>query len=191
MVHLNRIYTRTGDEGLTGLGDGTRLPKHDARIAAYGTTDELNSVLGVALAQGQMDEDWKQILGQVQNDLFDVGADLCLPNTDGDKLRIDAGYVDRVESWIDRFNADLQPLTSFILPGGSPGAAWLHVARTVCRRAERLVCELAGREGEPVNPEVLRYLNRLSDFLFVAARVLNGGGRKDVLWRPGASRESS
>ena len=186
MVRLNRIYTRTGDDGSTGLGDGSRLPKHHLRIAAYGTVDETSSVIGLCLANGAPDE-LAGLLRRVQNDLFDVGADLCVPGAGGDRLRIDATYTRRIEEWIDRWNEGLEPLSSFVLPGGAPGAAWLHLARTVCRRAERLVSELSARADEAgrVNPEVLRYLNRLSDLLFVLARVANEGGRADVLWKPG------
>ena len=165
MVRLNRIYTRTGDDGTTGLGDGSRLPKHHLRIAAYGTVDELSSVLGLALAQAgePLPEPMKAELRLIQNDLFDVGADLCVPGSAGDRLRIRALYTERLEGWIDRYNEHLKPLNSFILPGGKPGAAWLHLGRTVCRRAERLVTELAAdpAEHEHVNPEVVRYLNRL------------------------------
>ena len=189
MVRLNRIYTRTGDDGTTGLGDGTRLPKHHLRIASYGTTDELSAVLGLAVAQLPEGE-LRAELQSVQNDLLDVGADLCLPGTEGDRLRITPDYVDRLEAWLDRVNDGLAPLESFVLPGGSPTAAWLHLARTVCRRAERCVSELMEASDGPgrVNPEVLRYLNRLSDLLFVLARDANGGGRADVLWKPGGSR---
>jgi cob(I)alamin adenosyltransferase len=189
MVRLNRIYTKTGDDGSTGLGDGTRLPKHHLRIASYGTVDEAASVLGLALAHGA-EEPLAGILRKLQNDLFDVGADLCVPGAAGDKLRITPAYTARLERWIDAHNADLKPLTSFILAGGKPLAAWLHLARTTCRRAERLVVELgalAGEEGR-VNPEVVRYLNRLSDLLFVLARCANDRGAGDVLWRPGETQ---
>lgn len=189
MVHLNRIYTRTGDDGTTGLGDGTRMPKHELRIAAYGTVDELSSVLGLVVAHG-VDAPWKDEIPRIQNDLFDVGADLCVPGEAGDALRVTPKYVERLESVLDAVNADLEPLKSFILPGGNPAAAWLHLARTVCRRAERIVSELGDGDGAgPVNPEVLRYLNRLSDLLFVLARSANDGGKLDVLWKPGASAE--
>jgi cob(I)alamin adenosyltransferase len=189
MVRLNRIYTKTGDDGSTGLGDGARLPKHHLRIAAYGTVDELSSVLGVALVEGAS-EPVGALLRAVQNDLFDVGSDLCVPGEAGAKLRITAGYVERLERWIDEHNAKLGSLTSFILPGGTKPAAHLHVGRCVCRRAERLVSELAALTEEQgrVNGEVLRYLNRLSDLLFVLARVENDGGRGDVLWKPGAGK---
>jgi cob(I)alamin adenosyltransferase len=191
MVRLNRIYTKTGDDGTTALGDGTRLPKHHARIAAYGTVDELSSLLGVALSEGRIEGAMREALLAIQNDLFDVGADLCLPGTAGDKLRITPSYTSRLERTLDEANERLQPLKSFVLPGGKPAAAWLHFARTVCRRAERHVTELAALPGEAarVNPEVVRYLNRLSDLLFVLARAANDDGQLDVLWRPGAGRE--
>jgi cob(I)alamin adenosyltransferase len=189
MVRLNRIYTRTGDDGSTGLGDGSRLPKHHTRIAAYGTVDELSSVLGLALALGEaaLGESMRTQLLAIQNELFDVGADLCVPGEAGERLRIKAQYTTRLERWIDAYNEQLKPLNSFILPGGKPAAAWLHLARTVCRRAERLVTELASAPNDPaqVNPEVVRYLNRLSDLLFVQARAANDNGALDVLWKPG------
>ncbi len=192
MVHLSKIYTRTGDDGTTGLGDGERVPKHHLRIDAYGTVDETSSAIGVALTQG-LSERMTDTLVQVQNDLFDVGADLCVPgdgsDADEQRLRVGAAYVERLERWIDEANTELTPLNSFILPGGEPGAAWLHLARTVCRRAERLVQGLSARDDEAgrVNPEVLRYLNRLSDLLFVLARAANDNGQLDVLWRPGGT----
>ncbi len=190
MVVLNKIYTRTGDAGETGLGDGTRVPKHGLRVTAYGTVDELNATLGLARlhAAGGLDG----ALMRVQNDLFDLGADLCTPDFANDaaakqpRLRILAGQVRRLETEIDAMNADLTPLRSFVLPGGTPLAAHLHLCRTVCRRAERHAVALAA--GEPVNPEAVRYLNRLSDWLFVAGRVANDGGRADLLWVPGANR---
>jgi cob(I)alamin adenosyltransferase len=190
MVRLNRIYTKTGDDGTTALGDGTRLPKHHPRIAAYGTIDELSSVIGVALAQGGVDEAVRATLLAIQNELFDVGADLCVPGTAGDRLRVTPAYTERLEKTLDRANEPLAPLKSFVLPGGRPAAAWLHLARTVCRRAERHVTELieAPGERERVNPEVVRYLNRLSDLLFVLARAANDGGALDVLWQPGKDR---
>jgi cob(I)alamin adenosyltransferase len=189
MVRLSRIYTRTGDDGTTALGDGARVPKHHLRIAAYGTVDEASSAIGLALAHGAPEELVSR-LRAVQNDLFDVGADLCVPGEGGAKLRLTASYVTRLEGWIDELNARLAPLSSFVLPGGRPAAAWLHVARTVTRRAERLVTELAAlpEEAGRVNPEVVRYLNRASDLLFVMARVANDDGRLDVLWEPGAGR---
>jgi len=191
MVHLNRIYTRAGDDGTTALGDGTRLPKHHPRVAAYGTVDETSSVLGLALVSGVSGAHAER-LRAAQNDLFDVGSDLCVPGEAGERLRLTPEYTARLERWIDEANAALAPLASFVLPGGTPAAAWLHLARTVCRRAERLVTELAEQEGAGrVNPEVVRYLNRLSDWLFVLARVENGGGADDVLWRPGAGRGES
>lgn len=190
MVHLSRIYTRTGDDGSTGLGDGSRRPKHDLRIAAYGTVDEANCVLGVALACPQgLEPRLVERLRAIQNELFDLGSDLCVPGPAGEKLRILPSYVTRLERWIDEENARLEPLRSFVLPGGSPTAAHLHLARTVVRRAERLVSECLAREPGGVNPEVLKYLNRLSDLLFVLARLANREGRDDVLWKPGATRE--
>lgn len=185
MVYLSRIYTRSGDDGTTGLGDGTRVPKHDLRVVAYGEVDELNAVLGLALASASEVPE-KELLCSIQNDLFDVGADLCVPLTAKDqRLRITIQHVTRLEEAIDRLNADLQPLHSFVLPGGSVAAGWLHLARTVCRRAERAAVALYGHEPAAVNPQVLAYLNRLSDLLFVLARVANDGGRQDVLWVPG------
>lgn len=187
MVKLNRIYTRTGDDGTTGLADGSRRPKSAVRVAAYGTVDEANAVLGLArlATAGQTDA----MLARIQNDLFDVGADLATPGedfSDGARaLRATAAQVARLEAEIDEMNAELAPLTSFVLPGGSPAAAWLHLARTVVRRAERLAVEAAA--AEPVNPAALAYLNRLSDHLFVLARVQNAACG-DVLWVPGANR---
>lgn len=192
MVVLNKIYTRTGDDGTTALGNGERVKKHTLRVAAYGTIDETNAQIGVARLHtrdlGHLDEK----LARIQNDLFDLGADLCLPDT-GEKpayepLRMTAGQVKRVEQDIDELNAELAPLRSFILPGGTPAAAHLHVARTVCRRAERLVVELAGMPDEPVSDAAIQYVNRLSDFLFVAARHANDKGDGDVLWVPGQNR---
>ena len=190
MVVLNRIYTRTGDKGETALGDGSRVAKDGLRVTAYGTVDELNSTLGLARlhAAGEPDAG----LERVQNDLFDLGADLCTPDFENDaaakhpRLRIVAGQVGRLEAEIDAMNARLKPLRSFVLPGGSALAAHLHLCRTVCRRAERHAVSLA--QAETVNPEAVRYLNRLSDWLFVAARVANDGGEGDVLWVPGATR---
>jgi cob(I)alamin adenosyltransferase len=187
MVFLSRIYTKSGDNGETGLGDGTRVPKDAARVTAYGEVDELNAALGLVAAYCPDCPDATFLRG-VQNDLFDVGADLCVPPTQqeeaGKALRVTAGQAERLEKAIDRLNENLQPLRSFVLPGGTPAAAWLHLARTVCRRAERAVVTLM--RTEPVNPQVLIYLNRLSDYLFVLGRVANGGG--DVLWVPGQSR---
>jgi cob(I)alamin adenosyltransferase len=193
MVVLNRIYTRTGDGGSTSLGNGERVPKQALRIAAYGTVDETNSAIGVARVHtlvGHTAIDLK--LARVQNDLFDLGADLCVPDR-GEKLayeplRIVPSQVKRLEDEIDEMNSELDPLRSFILPGGSPASAHLHVARTVCRRAERLVVELAARDDEPVSDAAIQYINRLSDFLFVAARYVNDRGKTDVLWVPGKNR---
>lgn len=187
MVRLTRIYTRGGDAGETSLGDGARVPKDSLRVEAYGTVDEANAVIGLARLHVKGADD--DILGRVQNDLFDLGADLCRPEggRKGDgALRISAGQVERLEAEIDRLNDDLAPLESFILPGGSPAAAHLHLARTVSRRAERLTVALAADES--VNREAIRYLNRLSDLLFVMARHCNDKGRRDVLWTPGANR---
>jgi cob(I)alamin adenosyltransferase len=191
MVYLNRIYTRTGDDGTTSLGDGSRVSKTDLRIAAYGGVDELNALLGIVLASAAgLPNDLMPILLRIQNDLFDVGADLCVPESavqgDHPPLRVTAGQVEQLERWIDGANERLQPLTSFVLPGGSPAAAHLHHARTVCRRVEIGVLELADRD--PVNPQVAIYLNRLSDLLFVLARVANDNGTNDILWVPGANR---
>jgi cob(I)alamin adenosyltransferase len=192
MVQLTRIYTRGGDTGETSLGDGKRVPKHDRRVAAYGTVDEANAVIGIArLHTAALCDDGEAdaMLGRIQNDLFDLGADLCTPE-DGRRaagaLRIVDAQVDRLEREIDAMNGTLQPLSSFILPGGSPTAAHLHLARTVVRRAERLMTELA--MTEPVNPAAIKYANRLSDHLFVLGRWLNDRGAKDVLWKPGANR---
>jgi cob(I)alamin adenosyltransferase len=189
MVYLSRIYTRTGDQGDTALGDLSRVPKDHPRVTAYGSVDELNAVLGL-LAAGQPDAAEADLLRSIQNDLFDVGADLCLPATPdespGSCLRVRPEQAQRLEAAIDRLNADLKPLTSFILPGGRPAAAWCHLARTVCRRAERDVVTLA--RSEAVNPQVIIYLNRLSDLLFVLARVHNNEGKDDILWVPGKSQ---
>jgi len=187
MVTLNRIYTKTGDKGDTALGDGTRRPKNDLRIAAYGTVDEANAAVGLARLHtaGELDA----MLGRIQNDLFDLGADLATPE-DGrrgeGRLRIVDSQVERLEREIDQMNATLRPLDSFVLPGGSAAAAYLHLARTIVRRAERLMVELA--QGETVGAAAIRYANRLSDHLFVASRFANDGGQKDVLWIPGANR---
>lgn len=192
MVHLNRIYTRSGDDGTTGLGDGSRVPKHHERIAAYGTTDELSSVLGLALASG-VAEPYAGWLQGIQNDLFDVGSDLCRPGAAAEDSRMTAEYTAQLESWIDEINEDLEPLNSFILPGGTPAAAWMHLGRTVCRRAERHVNALIAdpAEADQVNREVLRYLNRLSDLLFVLARQLNDSGKSDILWVPAQRKTES
>jgi cob(I)alamin adenosyltransferase len=193
MVVLNKIYTRTGDAGQTALGTGERVAKHSARIAAYGTVDETNAFIGVArieLAGAYPAVD--TMLLRIQNDLFDLGADLTIPERDGaakpERLRVSDAQVQRLESEIDALNADLQPLRSFVLPGGSSAAAALHVARTVCRRAERLIVELATDPAEPVSAPALKYINRLSDLLFVASRYVNACGAKDVLWVPGQNR---
>lgn len=206
MVYLSRIYTKSGDGGETGLGDGSRVPKDAIRVASFGDVDELNSVLGLVVANCP-DCPERDLLRLIQNDLFDVGADLCVPQTTGavgcaegttdaasaertgqagQALRVVAAQYERLEQAIDRLNEGLEPLRSFVLPGGTPAAAWLHLARTVCRRAERSVVALTHTEN--VNTHALIYLNRLSDFLFVLARVANGGGEGDVLWVPGANR---
>jgi cob(I)alamin adenosyltransferase len=191
MVVLNRIYTRTGDQGTTALANGERRPKHDLRIAAYGTVDETNAVLGLARLHTTGHE-VDPMLGRIQNDLFDLGADLATPESGRplpyEPLRITEAQVDRLEREIDALNAHLSPLRSFVLPGGSPAAAALHLARTVCRRAERLVVELAAQPQETVSPAAVKYLNRLSDFLFVASRTVNDNGALDVLWVPGQNR---
>jgi cob(I)alamin adenosyltransferase len=187
MVVLNRIYTKTGDKGETALGDGTRVPKHALRIASYGTVDEANAVIGIARLHTTGETD--AMLGRIQNDLFDLGADLCIPETSRRSegaLRIVDTQVERLEREIDAMNAELAPLTSFVLPGGTPAAAHLHLARTIVRRAERLMVELA--QSETVSPAALKYVNRLSDHLFVASRFVNEKGAKDVLWQPGANR---
>lgn len=188
VVKLNKIYTRTGDDGMTGLVDGSRRAKHAPRIAAYGTVDEANAVIGIVRLHTQGDVD--AMLARIQNDLFDVGADLATPGEDftpSDRvLRATDAEVTRLEREIDAMNAELKPLTSFILPGGTPASAHLHLARTVVRRAERLCTEAA--TSEPLNPVAIRYLNRLSDHLFVMARFLNHKGAQDVLWVPGQNR---
>jgi cob(I)alamin adenosyltransferase len=189
MVYLSRIYTKTGDQGDTALGDGSRVAKDHPRVAAYGSVDELNAVLGLLLAHHpEMQE--ADLLRGIQNDLFDVGADLCVPQPEGEAtgahLRVKAAQAARLEAAIDRLNEKLKPLTSFVLPGGQEAAAWCHVARTVCRRAERDVVTLA--RAEKINPHVVIFLNRLSDLLFVLARALNGEGRGDALWEPGKNQ---
>jgi cob(I)alamin adenosyltransferase len=192
MVVLNKIYTRTGDAGLTALGTGERVPKHSARIAAYGTVDETNAVIGVArLHVREAHADVDAMLGRIQNDLFDLGADLTMPErgkSGREPLRVSDAQVKRLEDEIDAMNAQLAPLRSFVLPGGSPAAAALHVARTVSRRAERCMVELAGLPDEPVGEAALKYINRLSDHLFVASRYVNARGEGDVLWVPGQNR---
>ncbi|MEQ8481201.1 MAG: cob(I)yrinic acid a,c-diamide adenosyltransferase [Hoeflea sp.] len=192
MVKLNKIYTRTGDDGTTGLVAGDRRPKYDLRVEAYGTIDETNAVIGVARLHTSEMPELDAMLMRIQNDCFDLGADLATPDT-GEKpeyepLRIVDAQVDRIETDIDTLNDDLEPLKSFVLPGGSEAAAHLHVARTVARRAERLIVELADREDEVVSSAAIRFINRLSDFLFVAARWVNDRGRADVLWVPGKNR---
>ncbi|GGD62992.1 cob(I)yrinic acid a,c-diamide adenosyltransferase [Erythrobacter arachoides] len=193
MVKLNKIYTRTGDDGTTGLVDGSRLPKHAARMEAVGAVDEANAALGFAVLA--LDGSWRDDVVRLQNDLFDLGADLATPlgSVGGDDfapsdmvLRIVPAQVDWIEGRIDAVNDGLQPLTSFILPGGSEAAVRLHLARTAARRAERVMTALAAEE--PVNPAALAFVNRLSDYLFVLCRAVNDGGKGDVLWRPGASR---
>ena len=193
MVFLSRIYTKSGDAGETGLGDGHRVAKDHPRVEAYGSVDELNAVLGL-LAAYCPDCAESELLRAIQNDLFDVGADLCVPlppenaTEPAYQLRIVPSQAARLEAAIDRLNETLEPLRSFILPGGTPAAAWLHLARTVCRRAERAVVSLM--HVEAINPDALIYLNRLSDFLFVLGRVANDGGKSDVLWVPGQSRSA-
>ncbi len=192
MVVLNKIYTRTGDKGTTALGTGDRVAKHNVRVETYGTTDEVNSVLGVARLHAGNTPEIDIALSRIQNDLFDLGADLCFPESDEpldyEPLRVTEAQVDWLETEIDRLNGDLEPLNSFILPGGTPLAAHLHHARTVSRRAERLCVALGEAEPGKVSDAVLKYLNRLSDYLFVAARWCNEKGRADVLWTPGANR---
>jgi cob(I)alamin adenosyltransferase len=195
MVVLNKIYTRTGDDGTTALGSGERRKKYDLRIAAYGTIDETNAAIGVARLHTRDDAALDAALSRIQNDLFDVGADLCTPvkegggkGPDGARLTVTDNQVTWLEAEIDRLNEDLSSLRSFVLPGGSAAAAYLHLARTICRRAERLIAELAERPGETVTREVRKYVNRLSDFLFVASRYTNNRGAGDVLWKPGQNR---
>ncbi|CAH1664124.1 MAG: cob(I)yrinic acid a,c-diamide adenosyltransferase [Chelatococcus sp.] len=193
MVRLNRIYTKTGDDGSTGLARGPRRRKHDLRVDAYGTVDETNAAIGI-VRLAALPPELDVILANIQNDLFDLGADLATPpedgqpESDGMALRVTAGQVSRLEEDIDRLNADLPALRSFVLPGGAPAAAHLHVARTICRRAERLVVALADTPGEIVSGEAMMYINRLSDLLFVAARFINHAGPGDVLWVPGQNR---
>jgi len=195
MVVLNRIYTRTGDDGTTALGSGERRKKYDLRIEAYGTLDEVNAVIGLARLAAFQDAALDPMLGRIQNDLFDVEADLCIPpdsgagkGPGGARLAVTDAQVAWLEQQIDALNAGLAPLKSFILPGGRPAAAYLHLARTVCRRAERLMVALNDKPGEGVTPAALKYVNRLSDFLFVAGRHANDKGASDVLWQPGANR---
>ncbi|MBB4195774.1 cob(I)alamin adenosyltransferase [Rhizobium aethiopicum] len=192
MVKLNKIYTKTGDDGTTGLVSGPRRMKDDLRVAAYGTIDEANSAIGLARLHTTGLPELDVMLMSIQNDLFDLGADLATPDTGEpsayEPLRIVETQVERIERDIDRLNADLDPLKSFILPGGSPAAAHLHLARTIARRAERLMVTLARTDGEIIGETAMKYINRLSDFLFVAARHANDRGRADVLWVPGKNR---
>jgi cob(I)alamin adenosyltransferase len=192
MVVLNRIYTRTGDDGTTALGTGERRKKYDLRIAAYGTLDEVNAAIGLARLHTAVDAELDAALSRIQNDLFDVGADLTTPGKGrgpgGARLTVTDKQVGWLESEIDRINEELAPLRSFVLPGGGAAAAYLHLARTICRRGERLIAELKDRPAEGVGEEVLKYVNRLSDYLFVAARYANDKGARDVLWVPGRNR---
>ncbi|HEY2184534.1 MAG TPA: cob(I)yrinic acid a,c-diamide adenosyltransferase [Xanthobacteraceae bacterium] len=189
MVVLNRIYTRSGDDGTTALGSGERRKKYDLRVSAYGTLDELNAAIGLVRVHNN-DQALDGLLARIQNDVFDVEADLCLAakGPDGARMTVTDAQVDWLEQQIDGLNADLAPLRSFILPGGRPAAAYLHLARTVCRRAERIMVRLMDESSEGVTPEALKYVNRLSDFLFVAGRYANDRGACDVLWQPGQNR---
>jgi cob(I)alamin adenosyltransferase len=189
-VHLTRIYTRTGDDGTTGLSDFSRVSKNDARLAAYADCDEANSAIGVAIALGHPDDEVAGVLRQIQNDLFDAGADLSTPvveNPEHPPLRINQAQIDRIEKWCDQYNEPLPALNSFVLPGGTPLSALLHVARTVVRRAERSAWAAVDANADGVNVLPAKYLNRLSDLLFILARAANPGG--DVLWRPGGSAD--
>lgn len=192
MVKLNKIYTRTGDDGTTGLGTGARVVKYDLRVMAYGSVDEANAAIGIARLHLADEPLLDAILNRVQNDLFDLGADLCTPaaanEAPGDALRIVLAQVERLEQDIDALNGELAPLTSFVLPGGTPAAAHLHLARTICRRAEREMVELSHSADEAVGKPAIQYMNRLSDLLFVASRFANGRGARDVLWVPGGGR---
>ena len=192
MVVLNKIYTRTGDDGTTALGSGRRVAKYDLRVEAYGTLDETNAAIGIArLHTRETLQALDAILARIQNDLFDLGADLCFPDETEDargRLSVTDAQVERLEGEIDELNKELQPLRSFVLPGGSAAASYLHLARTISRRAERLMVALAARQGERVGEPLLRYVNRLSDFLFVAARYANDRGKADVTWVPGKNR---
>jgi cob(I)alamin adenosyltransferase len=192
MVRLNKIYTRTGDDGTTGLGSGKRVPKFDLRVESYGTVDEANACIGIARLHAAAFPELDAMLMRIQNDLFDLGADLCTPDIGEplsyEPLRIVQSQVERLEQEIDELNASLQPLKSFVLPGGAPLAAHLHLARTVTRRAERLMTELVSQPGERVGSAAMKYVNRLSDFLFVASRWVNAQGEGDVLWAPGKNR---
>jgi cob(I)alamin adenosyltransferase len=192
MVVLSKIYTRTGDDGTTGLGSGRRVAKYDLRVECYGTLDETNAAIGLARVHtGSSDAALDAMLARIQNDLFDLGAELCYPDESKDargRLSVSDAQVERLEGEIDALNRDLQPLRSFVLPGGTPAASFLHLARTISRRGERLMVALASRPNEPVGAAALRYINRLSDFLFVAARYANDKGKSDVLWVPGQNR---
>jgi cob(I)alamin adenosyltransferase len=192
MVVLNKIYTRTGDDGTTALGSGRRVSKYDLRVEAYGTLDETNAAIGLArLYTRERHEGLDAMLVRIQNDLFDLGADLCFPDETKDtrgRLQVTDAQVERLEREIDELNRDLDPLRSFVLPGGSPASSFLHLARTTSRRAERLMVALVARRNEPVGEPALRYINRLSDFLFVAARYANDKGKSDVTWVPGKNR---
>jgi len=191
MVVLSKIYTRTGDDGTTALGSGRRVAKFDLRVECYGTLDETNATIGLARLHTRSDQALDAMLARIQNDLFDLGAELCYPDESKDargRLSVSDAQVERLEGEIDTLNRELQPLRSFVLPGGTPAASFLHLARTISRRAERLMVALAARPNEPVGGSALRYINRLSDFLFVAARYANDKGRSDVLWVPGQNR---
>ena len=191
MVVLNKIYTRTGDDGTTALGSGRRVAKYDLRVECYGTLDETNAAIGLARLHTRDLPVLDAMLARIQNDLFDLGADLCFPDETRDargRLQVTGTQVDRLESEIDTLNSELEPLRSFVLPGGTAAASFLHLARTVSRRAERLMVALASRPDEPVGDAALRYINRLSDFLFVASRYANDKGKADVTWVPGKNR---
>ena len=192
MVVLSKIYTRTGDDGTTALGSGRRVAKYDLRVECYGTLDETNAAIGLARVHtGSSDPTLDAMLARIQNDLFDLGAELCYPDESKDargRLSVSEAQVERLEGEIDALNRELQPLRSFVLPGGTPAASFLHLARTISRRGERLMVALASRPKEPVGAAALRYINRLSDFLFVAARYANDKGKSDVLWVPGQNR---
>jgi cob(I)alamin adenosyltransferase len=192
MVVLSKIYTRTGDDGTTALGSGRRVAKYDLRVECYGTLDETNAAIGLARVHtGSSDAALDAMLARIQNDLFDLGAELCYPDESKDtrgRLSVSDAQVERLEGEIDALNRELQPLRSFVLPGGTPAASFLHLARTISRRGERLMVALASRPNEPVGAAALRYINRLSDFLFVAARYANDKGKSDVLWVPGQNR---